>query len=87
MTALDEATLQRLRTEADAGWEGFAQSKAPAPSGSRLLLQVKVGIWLPVVRSPRRAQLVTLQSQERCRHDLSANEDGLFDVTARDLFG
>ena len=83
---LDTAALQRLRTEADAGWEGFAQSKAPAPSGSRLLLQVKVGIWLPVVRPRRRAQLVTLQSQERCRHDLSANEDGLFDVTALDLF-
>lgn len=84
---LDAAALRRLRTEADAGWEGYAQSKAPAPSGSRLLLRVKVGLWLPVVRPRRRAQLVTLESQERCFHDLTSNEDGLFDVSALGLFG
>jgi hypothetical protein len=83
---LDAAALRRLRTEADAGWEGYAQSKTPAPSGSRLLLRVKVGLWLPVVRPRRRAQLVTLESQERCFDDLTSKEDGLFDVTALGLF-
>lgn len=77
---------RRLRTLADAGWDDHAQSKAPAPSGLRLLLRVKVGIWLPVVRSRRRAQLVTLESSERRDHHLSTNEDGLFDVTALGLF-
>lgn len=58
---------------ADAGWEGFAQSQAPAPSGPRLLLRVKVGIWLPVLRPRRRAHLGTLESSERRDHDLTAN--------------
>ncbi len=83
---LDTAAVRRLRTLADAGWDEHAQSKAPAPSGPRLLLRVKVGIWLPVLRPRRRAQLVTLEDSERRDHHLSANEDGLFDVTALGLF-
>jgi hypothetical protein len=83
---LDADALRRLRTEADGGWDAHAHSKAPAPSGARLLLRVKVGIRLPVVRPDRRAQLVTLESRERCFHDLTANEDGLFDVTGLALF-
>ena len=84
---LDTSALRSLRALADAGWDDHAQSKAPAPSGSRLLLRVKVGVWLPVVRPRRRAQLVTLESRERRDHDLSANEDGLFDVTGLGLIG
>lgn len=83
---LDTDALRRLRTEADAGWDAHARSQAPAPSGARSLLRVKVGIWLPLIR-PRRAQLVTLESREQRSHDLSPNEDGLFDVTALGLFG
>lgn len=83
---LDAAALRNLRAKADAGWDGHAQSKVPAPSGLRLLLRVKVGIWLPLVHPQRRAQLVTLESSERRDHDLISNEDGLFDVPALDLF-
>lgn len=83
---LDTDALRRLRTEADAGWDAHAQSKAAAPSGARSLLRVKIGIWLPLVRPRRRAQLVTLESRERRSHDLKANEDGLLDVTALELF-
>jgi len=83
---LDTAALRRLRTEADEGWDALAQSKAAAPSGASSLLRVKIGIWLPLVRSRRRVQLVTLESREQRFHDLAANEDGLFDVTALELF-
>jgi hypothetical protein len=83
---LDTAALQSLRALADAGWDNHAQSKAPAPSGPRLLLRVKVGIRRPALRPRRRAQLVTLEDSERRDHHLSANEDGLFNVTALGLF-
>lgn len=83
---LDTAALRRLRTAADAGWDAHAKASAPAPSGARLLLRVKVGIWLPVLRPRRRAGLVTLESRERRSHDLMANEDGLFEVTDLGLF-
>jgi hypothetical protein len=83
---LDTDALRRLRTEADAAWDAHAQSKAAAPSGARLLLRVKVGIWLPLVRTRRRAQLMTLESKERRVHNLAYNEDRLFDVTALELF-
>lgn len=83
---LDADALRRLRTEADAGWDAHLQSRAAAPAGARSLLRVKVGIWLPLVRPRRRAQLVTLESRERRFHDLQANEDGLFNVTALELF-
>jgi hypothetical protein len=83
---LDTPALRRLQTEADAGWDAHAQSRAAAPSGARSLLRVKVGIWLPLVRPRRRAQLVTLESREQRFHDLQANEDGLYDVTALELF-
>ncbi|MFL5872377.1 MAG: hypothetical protein ACJ75T_02745 [Solirubrobacterales bacterium] len=83
---LDTAALRRLRTYADAGWDDHVQSRAPAPGGPRLLLRVKVGIWLPVIRPRIRARLVTLESGERRDHDLRANEDGLFDVSPLGLF-
>jgi hypothetical protein len=83
---LDTDALRRLRTEADAAWDAHAQSNAAAPSGARLLLRVKVGIWLPLVRTRRRAQLLTLESRERRVYDLAFNEDRLFDVTALELF-
>ncbi|MGN6201994.1 MAG: hypothetical protein ACTHNY_06270 [Solirubrobacterales bacterium] len=84
---LDADAPRRLRAEADAGWDAHVESKAAAPSGARSLLRVKVGIRLPLLRPRRRAQLVTLESRERRFHDLKANEDGLFNVTALELFG
>jgi hypothetical protein len=84
---LDTDALRRLRIEADAAWDAHAQARASAPAGARQLLRVKVGIRLPVIRPRRRARLVTLEFRERCSHDLAANEDGLFDVTALELFG
>jgi hypothetical protein len=83
---LDTDALRRLRIEADTAWDAHTQARASAPAGERQLLRVKIGIWLPVVRSRRRAQLVTLESRERCSHNLTANGDGLFDVTALELF-
>jgi hypothetical protein len=78
---LDAGALRRLRTEADAGWDAHVQASAPAPSGVRLLLRVKVGIWIPILRPRRRARLITLEFRERHSYDLSANDDGLFDAT------
>ena len=79
---LDLPGLLRLRDEAASGWRALIAGEARPPSGSPILIQVKVGFRIPGRRDQPAVRVSLLEpgldSEPR---ELRANQDGLVDVT------
>ncbi len=81
---LDIPSWLHLRREAAGRWRAFATGEAQPPVGSAILVQVKVGYRIPLVRDyavVRVSVLEPARGGEARVHEVRSNEDGLFDVT------
>jgi hypothetical protein len=81
---MDISSLLHLRREASARWRAFATGEAQPPVGSKILVHVKVGYRIPMVRDHAVVRVSTLaptKGGEAQEHELRSNDDGLFDVT------
>lgn len=81
---LDAIALRRLREQARTRWDRMGEGRAKPPSGPRVLARVSVSVAAPALLRPRSARLWTFEpdrDDEFRTDDLSANDDGLFDVT------
>lgn len=81
---LDAMALRGLRDETRTRWDLMSEDKGTPPSGPRVLTQASVSVEVLALVRPRSARLWTFQpdSDEEPRVvALTANDDGLFDVT------
>jgi hypothetical protein len=84
---VDAATLRRLRDRANQRWFELEAAEALPPASTTMLVSIRIGLWLPLVRSRRKAKLsIRERGEPRSRH-LEENDDRLFDVTETTLLG
>lgn len=84
---VDAAALRRLRDRTDRRWGELESDEALPPAAKEVLFSVRVGPYLPYLRSRRRATLKLLERGEPRSRRLEENEDRLFDVTETRLLG
>ncbi len=85
---LGTAACRQLRDRSRARWDGLADGKGRLPHGGAVLTRVSVSVDLLGLVRPHSARLWTFDpdSDEEPRVvDLTANDDGLFDVTERGI--
>lgn len=84
---LDATTLRRLRDRTDRRWSDLDSAEALPPASSSMLLAVRVGPFIPGLGLHRRATVAAVVGGESQKRSLTANEDGLFDVSDTQLLG
>jgi hypothetical protein len=81
---MDIPSWLHLRREATARWRAFATGEAQPPVGPEILVRVKVGYRIPLIRDRAVIRVATLEPAaggEAREQQVRSNEDGLFDVT------
>lgn len=81
---MDIPSWLHLRREAGARWRAFATGEAQPPVGSAILVHVKLGYRIPLIRDRAFVRVSILEPAkggEAREHEVRANDDGLFDVT------
>ena len=81
---LDAIALRRLRDQARTRWDRMAEDKGTPPNGPVVLIRVPVSHRRVRPGAPGSARLWTFEpdsDEEPRAADLTANDDGLFDVT------
>lgn len=81
---LDAMALRRLREQARTRWDRLAEDRGRPPSGPRVLTEVSVSPAALALVRRRSARLWIFEpgsGETIPEHELSANDDGLFDVT------
>lgn len=81
---MDVPSWLHLRREAGARWQAFATGEAQPPVGAEILVQVKVGYRVPLLRDRAVIRVSILEpgrGGQAHEHEVRANDDGLFDVS------